>query len=397
MLCSFCIMGDYGIVRPVSHSVFFDAHGSQNFPFVWLAVVPFNFIIVELYNRFLPKLGVKQMFFSIIATILTINTLAALFLSEIPGFPFFFYIWKEIYVMLLFQQLWSIIHSTMKLEQAKYLYGLFFGFGGIGAICGSWLVDGYATKIGSCNLLFGSIPLLSALALAFYFLLKYSALNTQSEEPAQITNFAKGVRAIRNSKYLLFILAIVVTMQVVTTLVYYQFNVSLDTMTSHQDVRTEYCGRIFGFANLFSLVLQLFGAFLLVHFLGLRRSHIALPLILLLNAAGSLFFPSFAMISIAFITIKAFDFSLFGVLKEMLYIPLKQEEKFQAKAVIDVFAYRSSKAVASCLILLLQFVGFTDMIPTLSFASFVLLASWVFFVYRMFQLKETTPEEEIAK
>jgi ATP/ADP translocase len=112
-----------------------------------------------------------------------------------------------------------------------------------------------------------------------------------------------------------------------------------------------------------------------------------MPLFLAFNAVGSLFFPTFAMISAAFITIKAFDFSLFGVLKEMLYIPLKQDEKFQAKAIIDVFAYRSSKAVASCLILVLQFIGFSEMIETLSWGSFVLLMIWAFIVFKMFKLK----------
>jgi len=396
MICGFCIMGDYGIVRPVSHSVFLSTYGSHFFPYVWIAIVPFNFLIIELYNRFLPKIGIQRMFYSILGCIVGINVLAALFLSKIPAFPFFFYIWKEIYVMLLFQQLWSLIHSTIRMGQAKFLYGLFFGFGGIGAICGSKFTDYCAVKIGSLNLLLGSLPLLCLLAFAFYFLLKFSQVENKAAGETQITNFAKGVKAIRNSKYLLFILAIVVTMQVVTTLVYYQFNTALESSIANQDLRTEYCGRIFGYANIASFAIQLFGAFLLVHFLGLRRSHLTIPIFLLFNAVGSLFFPSFAMITAAFVTIKAFDFSLFGVLKEMLYIPLKQEEKFQAKAIIDVFAYRSSKAVASCLILALQIVGFSEMLPTLSWITFLLLSGWVFLVYRMFQLKAPDASEEAS-
>ncbi|MGH2612268.1 MAG: Npt1/Npt2 family nucleotide transporter, partial [Rhabdochlamydiaceae bacterium] len=160
---------------------------------------------------------------------------------------------------------------------------------------------------------------------------------------------------------------------------------------------TEYCGKIFRFANIFSLVLQIFGSFLLVHFLGLRRSHMAMPLFLAFNVIGSLLFPTFAMISASFVIIKAFDFSLFGVLKEMLYIPLKQDEKFQAKAIIDVFAYRSSKAVASCLILIFQFIGFSEMISTLSWGSFALLIVWVVIVYKMFQLKTTEAQIPIEK
>lgn len=66
MVCGFCIMCDYGIVRPVSHSIFLSTYGSNFFPYVWLAIVPFNFLIIELYNRFLPKIGIHKMFFTIL-------------------------------------------------------------------------------------------------------------------------------------------------------------------------------------------------------------------------------------------------------------------------------------------------------------------------------------------
>ncbi len=386
MICGFCIMGDYGIIRPVSHSIFLSAYGSNYFPYVWLAIVPFNFLIIELYNRFLPKIGIYKMFYTILALIFLFNITASLFILKIPSFAFFFYIWKEIYVMLLFQQLWSVIHSTVQVKEAKYLYGIIFGCGGLGGILGNAFPGYCAVHLGSHNVLLGSLPLLLILGCSFYYLVKHSKIKDNAQE-TQINNFSQGVKAIRNSKYLMFILTIVVLMQVITTLIYYQFNTSLESTILLQDARTEYCGRVFGLANVFSLSMQLFGTFLLIHFLGVKRSHFAMPIFLAFNALGSLFFPTFAMISAAFVTIKAFDFSLFGVLKEMLYIPLKQEEKFQAKAIIDVFAFRSSKAVASCLILLLQFIGLTDMVQTLSWGSFVLVLFWAFIVYRMFQLK----------
>jgi len=231
------------------------------------------------------------------------------------------------------------------------------------------------------------------LSCAFIYMLRRSQVQKEeSTDQKPIRNFMQGVTAIRNSKYLSFILFIVILMQVVTTLIYYQFNSMLETTISEQDIRTEYSGKIFGIANFLTVILQLFGSFLLLHFFGLKRSHLLLPVILCFNALGSLVVPSFAMISAAFITIKAFDFSLFGILKEMLYIPLKQEEKFQAKAIIDVFAYRSAKAVASGLILLLQWLGFVKMIDCMTWGSLFLLIVWAFVVYKMFQLKEETPE-----
>ena len=396
MVCGFCIMFDYGVVRPVSNSIFITHYGSDFFPYAWLAIVPLSFVIVELYNRFLARLGVFKMFVTIIVTIGAINIFCALFMNKISFLPFFFYVWKEIYVMLLFQQLWSVIHSTLHMRQAKYIYGLIFAVGGVGGILGN-VIPGYlAVKMGTSNLLFYSLPLFALLTVAFKYLLKPTVLKTEPVEQP-INNFWEGVTAIRNSKYLSFILAIVLLMQVTTTLIYYQFNTMLEVSVPHQDLRTEYCGKVFFIANITTVAFQLFGSLLFVHFFGLRRSHILLPIILSINAIGSLFVPTFAMISAAFITIKAFDFSLFGVLKEMLYIPLKKEEKFQAKSVIDVFAYRSAKAVAAAFILLLQTAGFIQMIDSITWATVFLLLLWTFVVYRMFQLKEERVETEIQE
>jgi AAA family ATP:ADP antiporter len=394
MICGFCITADYGIVRPVSNSIFMTEHGSDLFPYAWLSIVPLNFLLVELYNRFLARLGVQRMFITIILCIAFVNTFCAIFMIKIPFLAFFFYVWKEIYIMLLFQQLWSVIHSTIQMGQAKFLYGLVFAFGGLGGIVGSILPGFFAVSMGTPNLVFASLPLFTILTISFMYMLRHSSVTQEETTQKPIRNFMQGVTAIRNSKYLSFILIIVVLMQVATTLIYYQFNAMLEVSIPEQDIRTEYSGRIFAVVNFMTVVFQLFGSFLFLHFFGLKRSHLLLPLILCFNALGSLVIPSFAMISIAFITIKAFDFSLFGVLKEMLYIPLKQEEKFQAKSIIDVFAYRSAKAVAAALILVLQYLGFVKIIDCMTWGSLLLLVVWAFVVYKMFQLKEETPEIE---
>jgi AAA family ATP:ADP antiporter len=397
MICAFCIMADYGIVRPVSNSVFLTEHGADFFPYAWFAIVPLSFLFVELYNRFLARLGVLRMFLAIIFFIAFVNTFCALFMTKIPFVTFLFYVWKEIYIMLLFQQLWSVIHSNVQMGQAKFLYGLIFAVGALGGIFGSIVTGYFAVSMGSPNLLFASLPLFTILTFAFIYMLRKSSELKEDSSQKPIRNFMQGVSAIRNSKYLSFILIIVVLMQVATTLIYYQFNSMLELSIPDQDIRTQYSGRVFAIINFVTVLFQLFGSFLFLHYFGLKRSHLLLPLILCFNALGSLVIPSFAMISVAFITIKAFDFSLFGVFKEMLYIPLKQEEKFQAKSIIDVFAYRSAKALASALILVLQGLGFIKMIDCMTWGSLFLLVVWAFVVYKMFQLKEETPEIETPK
>jgi AAA family ATP:ADP antiporter len=126
--------------------------------------------------------------------------------------------------------------------------------------------------------------------------------------------------------------------------------------------------------------------------LGLRLSHLAIPCALILNAIGGLFFPTFPVISSIYIAINACDFSLFGILKEMLYLPLKREEKFHAKALIDVFVYRTGKAVASFLILFFQIVHAS--FASLTWSSILIFLLWTLIVWRFYLREEEIPVHE---
>ncbi len=382
MLCGFFISSEYSIVRPVSNAVFISSYGSSAFPYAWLCAVPLNLLIVALYNKYLPRLGCFKMLVFTAAIITSSNLLCAVLLKQLSWLPFIFYVWKEVYIMLMFQQLWSVIHSTISFSKAKYLYGLFFAVGALGSVFGSILPGFFAVKWGSESLLVATLPIYLFLSCSYYFALKQtkegSAMRLDGEkQKSSLSAFTHGLKMIGSSRLLTFILLIVVLMQLSSTLIEFQFNSILEKTVLLKDLRTEYTGRIFGIVHVMTISLQLFGSFILIHYLGMRRSHLALPLLLCLNAIAFQIFPIFGVISFAFISIKSCDFSLFGVIKEMLYIPLKPDEKFRAKAVIDVFAYRSSKAIGSGLILGLQALLGTAFSPVLRWASIALFALWI--------------------
>lgn len=390
MLCGFFITADYAIIRPVSNSVFIHSYTSQFFPYAWLAAVPLNLILVSLYNRYLPKLGCLKMCFIILSLIVGGNVLFALFLKKVAFLPFIFYVWKDIYVMLMFQQLWSVIHTTIEMKKAKYLYGIIFGVGGLGALFGS-LVPGFlAVKMGSERLLFSSLPIYGLFMVFYVLAIRNSGKFKEGGGFAdftdkQSTSWLQGIKLIRNSHFLIFILTIVVLMQFGSTILDFQFNTVLEANISDKDLRTQYYGRMMSIVQIATMSLQFVGTFLLVQFLGLKRSHFAVPSILCLNTIGFLLFPAFGMITYSFITVKAFDFSVFNVIKEMLYIPMKTEEKFRAKAIIDVFAYRSSKAFASCLILFLQLFANIPVLTLLSWSAIILFCTWCAVVSILFK------------
>ncbi len=388
MLAGACITADYAVVKPTTNSIFITSYGIRAFPFAWLAALPVNFIIVVLYNKFLTKIGCIKMMCLTTSVIISLNVYASFYISKVSWMPFFMYIWKDIYVLLMFQQLWSVIHSTISQEKAKIFYGIMFGVGGIGAVAGSFIPGFLAIKIGSGHLLFTSLPIYLLFTIFFIYGIRardgLPHVENLGELKKEKANYMQGIGLIKNSKYLQFILIIVVCMQVTSTLMEFQFNTYLFQKIPLLDQRTEFCGRLFAAINSINILLQFFGSFLLVTWLGLKRSHLLIPSILSCNMLMFLIYPFFSVITYSFSVIKSFDYSIFSIIKEMLYSPLKIQEKFHAKALIDVFAYRTSKALASFIVLFMQtYAGFS--IALLTIGNLAIFAIWLFAVFFLFR------------
>jgi AAA family ATP:ADP antiporter len=318
-------------------------------------------------------------------SIIALNVLTVQLLPIWPPIIFLQFVWKDIYILLMFKQLWSMIHSTIHPSKAKYLYGFIFGMGTVSSMLCSQIPSQFAVDLGSASLLYCSVPLYLFMFLSYWMALRHSKMGSYSfatEVPAKAT---EGFSLIRNSCCLTSVLLLVVFMQVSAALLEYQFNSHLETAFTDQDLRTAYCGKIMGITNLISTCLQFLGGFFLLQWLGLKRGHFLIPFLLCISGICAFAFPTFAMISCCFVLVKALDFSLFGVLREMLYIPLSVEEKYKAKAVIDVFAYRSSKAVISLGILALQLFAGASILSYVNGLAIVLFIAWMGLVIYMFK------------
>jgi AAA family ATP:ADP antiporter len=388
MFCGFFISADYSIVRPVSNSVLLSFFPSTVLPYLWLSSVPLNFLIVSLYNRYLPKLGCWKIFLAIVSIIAGGNFLAGFFIGESSSLSIIHFIWKEIYILLLFQTLWSLIHMSITPERAKALYGIMFGVGGMGSVLGSFVPGFCAIEMGSESLMFFSIPILLCLGICYWFAVKFSLpLQTHTTfhqgggKPAPIS---AGLKMIGQSRVLPYILLLVVFMQISATLIDYQFNAFLQQAYPEKDLRTEFLGRMTSIISSSTITVQFLGSVFLLSTIGLKGTHFLVPLILGCNAICSLIWPGLRTLAFSFAIIKVFDFSLFGIIKEMLYVRLSPEEKFQAKAFIDVFSYRGAKALAAMTILGLQAMSFTNL-SLLTFCCLVIFLLWGYSLKRLFR------------
>jgi len=390
MFVGFLISAEYGITRPASNSLCITLFSSQIFPWLWLATVPLNLAVVAAYNRYLPRIGPLKMMAMLAGATVLINSAATFLVPILPAYALFQFIWKDIYILFMFKQLWSLIHTTISPSRAKYLYGIIYAMGTLGAVLGSLMPGFFAVKFGSAQLFLFTFPIYLFLFLFYRNALKHSSIQPENFLQAAAQEKPQGFSSIFRSPLLFSVLALVVLMQVSVALMEYQFNIHLERTITDLDLRTEYVGRLLSLTNMLSGTLQLAGTFILVHMLGVKRAHLVIPLMLLVNALAMIAFPSFALISFSMVFIKAIDFSLFGVIREMLYIPMKIDEKFRAKSVIDVFAYRSSKSLVSLCVLGLQLFAGLQLLFWINWLSIGVLLLWLGVVWFLIR-KHYTP------
>ncbi len=383
MLCGFFISAEYSVTKPSLTSIFLSVYTVKAYPYLWVVMVPINLLVLTVYNRYLPKIGCFKMAVATVLITIGINEVGLYYLNNVKSVAFILLLWKEISILLMFQHLWSVIHTKINKKKAKYLYGLIFGVGGFGSILGSFIPIMLAVKIGSDALLHFTTLILLLFLICFYLMLRIAGFASGAIGDAQIKklngSLSEGFQLIRSSQTLKYILLIVIFMQVTSTLVEYQFSAHFEKTIPNVDLRTKYFGSIRGIINTANLTLQFLGSFILIQCLGLKRSHVTLPMVFLISIIGCLIYPTFRMLTFAYTTIKSCEYSVFNITKEMLYVPLKFEEKVKAKAVIDVFIYRTARVFATGFILSIQiFMPLCMQSSMLSWVPLFIITIWIF-------------------
>lgn len=386
---------EYSITRPALNALFLTTYGTEALPYVWLGTVPLNFCIVWLYNRYLPRVGPLTMMGFVMGGVALSNALSPLVVPHFAPYLFLQFAWKEIYILLMYKQLWSMIHATVTWSRAQVLYGVIYLMGALGSLLGSFVPAFLAPLIGTARFFWISPILYIGVALAFVAAFRRSQAQQFRETVGESPLGA--LAQIRQNRTLLGALLLVLCMQVTVALADYRFQYFLAQTTPFLDLRTQLAGRVFGSMNLLSFCLQLVGGVFFVQTVGLRRAHLAIPLLLCAATGALTLNPTFAMAAMALALTKSVDFSLFGSIREMLWVPLNLDAKYRAKAIIDVFAYRTAKGLASLLLLGLQFIPGLPLLPIVNGLGLALFALWVGTVHWLLPPKTAQAESLTVK
>ncbi|TNE51929.1 MAG: hypothetical protein EP343_02535 [Deltaproteobacteria bacterium] len=354
-LCAigFLLMVTYAIARPATKSLFLQEYGSRNLPYAWIAVAFFVVLAVSYYNRWVVRFPLMRMFGGsiVITSSLMLVFLAAALLGSKPA-VFALYVWKDIYIVIMVEIFWSFANVVFPIKTARWAYGLFCMMGSLGGLVGHLGVGPLSHRVETIHTLWFVLPLFAMIWGITHYFSSHVGETTATLSEHKTASLREGFQVVRKSRYLVLLLLLVAVVQIVVTLIDFQYSRSLELTYTSTNQRTAIIGQVFAMINMVSIVLELLTGPIL-RFVGVPLALLSIPLMLGAAIGGLLVWPKFLMVVVAKVTSKGTTYSIFKAAKEILYIPLSYKEKTQGKAVVDMLTYRLAKGVASVMLLAL--------------------------------------------
>lgn len=350
-LCAlgFVVLASYELSRSSVESLFIEAHGSESLPTVWLLVAIGATLVVTVYNHFATRVALPRLFAgAVVVTLAALGLLLAARRAHVPYVHYALYVWKDVYIVVLVEMFWTFANFIYDAKSARWYYGLFLVMGTLGALTGGLTVGVIAEAWGTAGALWMVFPVLGATLLAVGLFRDVDEVARPENE--EKTRIGDGLRILRESPYLGWMLALIVAVQIAITLVDFEYNAALEAAYPDVDARTAIGGQVYSAINVASLILQA-GAGVVLSGLGVGRTLLAIPLFLASALGAFMVSPKFLTMAVTKVASKCFDYSLFRSAKEILYIPLSYDEKTRGKAIVDMMTYRVAKGAASALLL----------------------------------------------
>lgn len=370
--------------KSIRQATYIDALGAEQLPFVYLLVAVCSFPLLRLYGHLVDRFAERGLLIgSSLCVALSMVLFRWLFATGMRWVSVLFYLWIGIVGLLLVSQFWWFVSHRLDPRQAKRLYGLIGAGGLLGGVVGGQIAR-LASEFGTYDALWGAaaILLLQAAVVAWTCRPKGSLALAgkprrllQSLTPEDLADTKGGFAVVRSSRYLQLIALVMMLSAMVAQVIDLQFSWVIEQSTVGLAQRTAAFGNLFSVMGLSAFVFQLLFTSRILKRLGVGASLRVLPLS---NGVGSLLFLLAAMFAPALllpvvwglkISENGLRYSLDQASRELLFLPVPQHERAQAKAFIDVFLQRLAKGLAA-LALLTVTVGWVRVEHTAYFGLF---------------------------
>ena len=296
-----------------------------------------------------------------------------------------FYIFGDLYNSLMVATFFAFLNDSVSPLDARRLYGPIILGGVTGGAFSSFFVRTQIENFEPADwalICAGIMVLIAVVAAAAGRWVDRRGEPTTIESPAEIeqgkqTSFAlEGVRLVFRSRYLLAIVGLVGIYEVVSQLLDYQFTATVVHYVT--GATGEHFATVYAITNIVALMVQLFVTANVMSRFGVKAALLVMPM-LILGASGLYLLLPILWVGSSLNTVdNSLNYSINQSARESLYTPLSRDEKYKAKAFIDMFLYRTAKVVAVGVALFLgavvdEFIA----VRLLSFITIALAIVWI--------------------
>ncbi len=387
---SILAMSTYNIIQPIQRSLFIDKLGANLIPYVQLAAGIVIGLIMTGYAWLMSRLP-RRWALPIIQTGIAALILVFWFLfrtqPEQRWVAVGFYLLGLILGILLISQFWTLANVVYDPRQAKRLFGFIGGGATLGGTLGA-LVTWFAARIGTVNLLLISATLMMfCVGVVILIVRRERVGDGASLGPRQ----EKGVGArralelLQQSKHLRLIALVISFGAIGAAILDQQLNMATQAFKGGggADAMTAFLGQVRAYMSMIALVIQLGLTSRIQRYLGVGFALVLLPmglggtaLIILLNYA--LWAPTLGRV-----LDQSLRYTIDKTTREILYMPLPNEIKYEAKPFVDVNCDRFTKGMTAVLLLILISPwGLGLSWQKLSYVSLTLTVIWFFVALR---------------
>ncbi len=303
-----------------------------------------------------------------------------------------FYLFGDLYSTLMVATFFAFLNDSVEPAAARRLYGPIILGGVGGGAFGSMVVLSHIGEVGRSSWVWISLLItgvVAGLALFAGPLVEWGrtgaapagAAAPPAEEAPQDSNPAlAGARLVRRSSYLLAIVSIVGVYEIISTILDFQFTATVAHYLDGPEISKQFA-RVYTITNVAALLVQLCLTSALMSRFRLTVSLLVTPVAVIAASGTFLAVPLLWPGSLLSSADNALAYSINQSAREALYTPARREEKYKAKAFIDMFVQRLAKSVAVGISLLMSsvFTSFGGIrylsIFTIAFASLWVLAA----------------------
>ena len=266
-----------------------------------------------------------------------------------------FYWFGDLYISLMLAAFFSFLHDTVDLRNAKRLYG-FIVLGAVsGGAVGSTYFRGWIEEMNNqqwLHTIIGIGVVICLLAFAAGWMAKsiphHEPKPSPNDVPKKKFNAAiEGASLVFKSRYLIAIAGIVGFYEITSEVLDYQFTAMTERFVPKEDIGSHF-GTVYAIGNIAALVVQLCFSIFAASFPKYRIHWIllALPLAVALSSLFFIIAPILIAASLLKISDSTFAYSVNQTGRETLYNPLSRQEKYVARAFVEVFIQRTGKVAA---------------------------------------------------